>query len=53
MLLIPNRKECKRSVSGVGEVALAEGCESHVRHLLDAIIELNAYNVSLVHALRR
>jgi hypothetical protein len=40
LLLILNRKECKWGVSGVGEVALAERCESQVRHLLNAIIEV-------------
>jgi hypothetical protein len=44
ILLILNRKECKRSAGGVGEVALTEGCESHVHHLLNAIIKVNAYN---------
>jgi hypothetical protein len=48
ILLILNQKECKRSVDSVGEVALAEGFESHVHHLFDAIIEVNANNGSSV-----
>jgi hypothetical protein len=48
ILLILNQKVYKRSAGGVGEVVLAEGYESHVRHLLDAIVEVNAYNGSSV-----
>jgi hypothetical protein len=33
-------------------VALVEGCESHVRHLLDAIIDVNAYNGSSLRCCR-
>jgi hypothetical protein len=40
LLLIRNRKECKRGVGSVGEVALTERCKSHVHHLFDTIIEV-------------
>jgi hypothetical protein len=44
ILLIPNRKECKRIAGSVGKVELTEGCKSHLRHLLDAIVMVNVYN---------
>jgi hypothetical protein len=46
LLLILNLKKCKWSVGGVDEVTLTEGCESHVHHLLDTIIEVIAYDGS-------
>jgi hypothetical protein len=42
LLLITNREECKRCVSGDGKAALTECRASHVRHLLNRIVNVVA-----------